>query len=67
MIASSCRVDRLWRGWGERPAVAQQRPQYVDEASGQGENSADVDQSFAAFVAVQGARGSAGFDAGQAV
>jgi hypothetical protein len=51
-------VDGYARGRsGEQPAVAQQRPEHVDEPSGQGEQGLGVDESFAAFLVVEDAGG----------
>ena len=65
MIVSSRRGRWLWRGGCEGPAVAQQGPEHVDQASGQGEQGLAVDESFASFAVVEDAGRAAGLDAGQ--
>ena len=65
MIVSSGRGDRWWRGRCEGSTVAQQRPQHVDQAAGQGEQGLGMDQPLAALALVEDTRGAVGSDAGQ--
>ena len=55
MIVSSRSVNGLWRGRRERTAVAQQCPEDVDQAAGQGEQGLMVAFALASLAGIEGA------------